>query len=139
VISPAAAHRRVDHVETILFDDSVPLMPQLIPGAFAGLAMFGLAVRLLRSDTEPGDLQVTEGVAAQHHHRDGPGIVVSDPAPPNRQRRGRSVAGHCRRRPFAALRGRDLPPVLQAGLADFLARYGHRAVAENDVGLPRWS
>jgi pyruvate,water dikinase len=33
----------------------------------------------------------------------------------------------------------DLPPVLQAGLADFLARYGHRAVAENDVGLPRWS
>ena len=33
----------------------------------------------------------------------------------------------------------SLPPVLHAGLARFLARYGHRAVAEIDVGMPRWS
>ena len=32
-----------------------------------------------------------------------------------------------------------LPPVLQRGLAEFLAHYGHRAVAEIDLGLPRWS
>ena len=30
---------------------------------------------------------------------------------------------------------RDLPPLL----AGFLSRYGHRAVAEIDVGMPRWS
>ncbi|HCB59953.1 MAG TPA: phosphoenolpyruvate synthase, partial [Arthrobacter bacterium] len=32
-----------------------------------------------------------------------------------------------------------LPAVLQAGLARFMGQYGHRAVAEIDVGMPRWS
>ena len=32
-----------------------------------------------------------------------------------------------------------LAPVLQRELGAFLERYGHRAVAEIDVGLPRWS
>jgi pyruvate,water dikinase len=36
-------------------------------------------------------------------------------------------------------RGGTLPLKLQAGLADFLRAYGHRAVAEIDLGLPRWS
>jgi phosphohistidine swiveling domain-containing protein len=35
--------------------------------------------------------------------------------------------------------GGVLPPTLQKGLADFLRDYGHRGVAEIDVGLPRWS
>src|SRR5207249_2109034 len=33
----------------------------------------------------------------------------------------------------------ELPPALQAELGAFLARYGHRGVAEIDLGLPRWS
>ena len=48
-----------------------------------------------------------------------------------------------RRIPAAELAGRyraqTLPPVAQRGLAEFLDRYGHRAVAEIDVGLPRWA
>jgi pyruvate,water dikinase len=36
------------------------------------------------------------------------------------------------------LRG-GLPRITQDGLAAFLTAYGHRAVAEIDVGLPRWS
>jgi pyruvate,water dikinase len=36
-------------------------------------------------------------------------------------------------------RGGSLPPKLQASLADFLRLYGHRGVAEIDLGLPRWS
>ena len=31
-----------------------------------------------------------------------------------------------------------LPSVLQRGLAEFLARYGHRALREIDLGMPRW-
>lgn len=38
-----------------------------------------------------------------------------------------------------AYREKTLPPALQQGLADFLRVYGHRAVAEIDMGLPRWS
>ena len=36
-------------------------------------------------------------------------------------------------------RARELPAVVQSGLAGFLGRYGHRAVAEIDLGMPRWS
>jgi pyruvate,water dikinase len=32
-----------------------------------------------------------------------------------------------------------LPPALQTGLASFLRVYGHRGIAEIDLGLPRWS
>jgi len=32
-----------------------------------------------------------------------------------------------------------LPSTLQQGLANFLAIYGHRSIAEIDLGLPRWS
>jgi rifampicin phosphotransferase len=35
--------------------------------------------------------------------------------------------------------GGYLPPKLQASLAGFLRLYGHRGVAEIDLGLPRWS
>ncbi|MEZ7127124.1 PEP-utilizing enzyme, partial [Nonomuraea sp. AD125B] len=33
----------------------------------------------------------------------------------------------------------ELPPVAQRGVAAFLAEYGHRGVAEIDLGVPRWS
>jgi phosphohistidine swiveling domain-containing protein len=36
-------------------------------------------------------------------------------------------------------RNGSLPPKLQASLTDFLGLYGHRGVAEIDLGLPRWS
>ena len=36
-------------------------------------------------------------------------------------------------------RAGQLPSLLQRELADFLSRYGHRAVAEIDLGLARWS
>jgi pyruvate,water dikinase len=36
-------------------------------------------------------------------------------------------------------RSGSLPPKLQTGLSRFLRLYGHRGVAEIDLGLPRWS
>jgi pyruvate,water dikinase len=33
----------------------------------------------------------------------------------------------------------SLPAVAQQGVTEFLVRYGHRAVAEIDLGIPRWS
>ena len=38
-----------------------------------------------------------------------------------------------------AFRAGTAPPVLQAGLAGFLHRYGFRSVGEIDFGVPRWS
>ena len=75
--------------------------------------------------------------AAQRHHRDGPRAVARWPA-------GSATTLP----PCAALTGprpssspgsvRAWPPALQDGLTDFLAAYGHRAVAEIDLGMPRW-
>lgn len=39
----------------------------------------------------------------------------------------------------AAYQTGSLPTLLQLGLADFLALYGHRSIAELDIGVPRWS
>jgi pyruvate,water dikinase len=39
----------------------------------------------------------------------------------------------------AAYRATTLPRRLQHGLAEFLARYGFRAIGEIDIGVPRWS
>ncbi|HET8915444.1 MAG TPA: PEP-utilizing enzyme, partial [Propionibacteriaceae bacterium] len=36
-------------------------------------------------------------------------------------------------------RDRALPPAAQRGIQGFLRRYGHRAIAEIDLGMPRWS
>ena len=36
-------------------------------------------------------------------------------------------------------RARSLPPRLQGDLEPFLAKYGHRAIAEIDLGVERWS
>ena len=36
-------------------------------------------------------------------------------------------------------RAADLPPVMQAGLARFLEKYGFRSIGEIDLGVPRWS
>lgn len=45
--------------------------------------------------------------------------------------------------PPAALSARyregSLPRVMQEGLAGFLSRYGHRAIREIDLGIPRWA
>ncbi len=162
-ISPAAAHRRVDdtcaalagrladhpgatpaerldHVERILFLEVAPRIPEIIPGALGGLAMFGLAARLLRSISRPGDLQVSlKGLP----HNITTAMDLELWSLTQRVRADPAAAAALRATTTADLAGRyasgDLPPVLQAGLAGFLTRYGHRAVAEIDVGLPRWS
>lgn len=33
----------------------------------------------------------------------------------------------------------SLPPLIQDNLTDFLQNYGHRSIAEIDIGVPRWS
>ncbi|PTT58732.1 PEP-utilizing enzyme, partial [Arthrobacter sp. HMWF013] len=50
-----------------------------------------------------------------------------------------AVAGREPAEVAADYRSGGLPAELQAGLARFMGQYGHRAVAEIDVGMPRWS
>ena len=61
------------------------------------------------------------------------------PARAGRRRGGRRRAGRAAHRTCAALLRRHPPETLQLGLAAFLSRYGHRSVAEIDLGVPRWA
>ena len=103
--------------------------------------MFVLAARLLRSDTEPGELQmVLKGAAAQHHHRDGAAVVGADPADPSRRRRVRGTARLAGRRARPPIRCRSTATrVLQGSLTGSCTSTAIARSAEIDVGIPRWS
>lgn len=130
---------RVDSVVELLFR-TMPLAPRSLPGAVVGFGMLGLAGRLLRGSTQPGDL-----------------LTVLRSAPANvttemdldlwrvavRARDDAESAAALRTQTALdladAYRAGSLPAVLQGAMTEFLGRYGHRAVAEIDLGMPRWS
>ncbi|MFE5410668.1 PEP/pyruvate-binding domain-containing protein [Microbacterium sp. NPDC056569] len=129
---------RVDGVVDLLFR-AMPLAPRSLPGAVAGFAMLGLAGRLLRGSTQPGDLQavlrsVPDNVTTEMD------LELWDVAVRARRDAESAVALRTRgARDLAdAYSAGALPAVLQRAMANFLARYGHRAVAEIDLGMPRW-
>ena len=137
---PAGAATRLDFVERILGKELLPgLMMQLPPPA-AGYAWLGIARWLLDGLAKPGDLEaVLRGLPGNVTTemdlelwrtatliRDDPesALAFESDAPPELTRR--------------YLDG-TLPPAAQQAIAAFLARYGHRAVAEIDLGVPRWA
>ncbi len=130
---------RVDGVVDLLFR-AMPLAPRSLPGAVVGFAMLGLAGRLLRGLTRPGELQavlrsVPDNVTTERDLElwDVAARAGDDPASAEalRTRTAEELADHY-------LAG-TLPTVLQRGMRAFLNRYGHRAVAEIDLGMPRWA
>ncbi|GGL15304.1 phosphoenolpyruvate synthase [Sphaerisporangium melleum] len=129
----ATAAERLDHVEHCLSSQVVPLIPNIVPAPAAGFLMFGLATRLLRGRTRPGELPtVLRGLP--HNVTTEMDLALWEAA--ERIRVDEAAT--------RALSGPDLPrgalpPVLREELDRFLHRYGHRAVAEIDLGVPRWS
>ena len=135
----ATATQRLDFVEQRV-GDLFLLMPRTVAYAVGGLLMLAASRRLLRDVAQPGELQevlrglphnvttemdlklweLTEEIRDDEPSR----TVFTDMAVPDLLQR---------------YRDRALPPVAQRGLQAFLRRYGHRAVAEIDLGMPRWS
>jgi rifampicin phosphotransferase len=135
----ATATQRLDFVEDRV-GDLFLLMPRTVAYAVGGLLMLVASRRLLRDVAKPGELQeVLRGLPhnvttemnlklwelTEQIRNDEPSrTVFTDIALPGLLQRYRDHA---------------LPPVAQRGLQAFLRRYGHRAVAEIDLGMPRWS
>jgi rifampicin phosphotransferase len=136
----ATSAERLDFAERILGSELLLVAPVTMPVAVAGLGMLGVAGKLLGKDARPGDLQaVLRGLP--HNVTTEMDLALWDLA--GRIRRNEAAARVLSSRPAAELsaefRSGTLPPTLQGELAEFLARYGHRAVAEIDLGMPRWS
>lgn len=136
----ATPAERLDFVVTTLSDGVLPMMPRVMPVAIAGFGMLALAGKLLGDDAHDGDLQTV--IRALPHN-------VTTEMDLELWRLATRIASDARAADFvrttpagdlaAKYFANALPPVVQQGLAAFLAQYGHRAVAEIDVGMPRWS
>ncbi len=136
----ATAVERLDFAERVLANEIIPLGPSILPLAAAGFGMLGLAGRLLAGDAQSGDLQtVLRGLP--HNVTTEMDLALWDLA--DLIRKDAAAVREFRDQPAAELACRfhegTLPQPAQSGLAEFLAKYGHRGVAEIDLGMPRWS
>jgi phosphohistidine swiveling domain-containing protein len=136
----ASAAARLNAVDRVLRDFPLYVMPRVASLLLAALFANMLAARLLRGLATDDERQaVLRGLphnlttemdlelwALSQRVRTGPAAVQALRATPPEQLARDYHAG-------------TLPPALQEALAGFLRVYGHRAVAEIDLGLPRWS
>lgn len=135
----ATAAERLDHVERIIKVIYPAIAATLAPAA-AGYAMLGLATALTKGLDEPGELQsVLRGLP--NNPTTTMDLALWELA--TRIRDDEGAAQAFRDESTEELRRRfqagSLPPVAQQAITAFLDRYGHRAVAEIDLGVPRWS
>ncbi|MFI6815215.1 PEP/pyruvate-binding domain-containing protein [Nonomuraea sp. NPDC050328] len=122
--------QRLDHAERILYG-TPPVLASIAPMAVAGYAMLGLAARL--SGRSLGDLQ---------------DVLRSVPDNPTTEMDLELWRLSTRIEPLGdataeqlaeRFRAGTLPERTQREVAAFLAKYGHRGVAEIDLGVARWA
>ena len=136
----ATPEERLDLAENRLGTEVFLLMPTVFAYPAAGLLLVTRARRLLGDLAQPGELQtVLRGL---------PHNVTTEMDLELWQLTQRIRADHDSAQAFgdgstaeltARYRNRTLPPAAQRGITAFLRRYGHRAVAEIDLGMPRWA
>jgi pyruvate,water dikinase len=138
--SAATSSDRLDFVQRVLRIETVPLAPKTMPAAAAGLGMLALAARLLGKSADSReletvlrglphnvttrmDLRLWELAAAIRTDTEAARVMLTE-----------TPAELCK-----LFRDGNLPEGAQEGITEFLSAYGHRAVAEIDIGMPRWS
>ncbi len=133
--------QRVDEAIRVLTEVGGPRIAPILPLIATGFVLVGgLAPKLLGDAGTRDELQVVQrgiphNVTTQMDLELGrlAGSVRADPEA------ARVLRDTAAAKLVDAYRAGSLPPVLQRGMRRFLNRYGHRAVAEIDLGLPRWS
>jgi pyruvate,water dikinase len=136
---PASGALRLDFVEHFLTKEITPAVMRVLPPGAAGYIWLGLARLLLGRLVRAGDLQaVLRGLPhnvttemdlelwrTATSIREDPDSVRALTGEDPRVLTGRYLEG-------------TLPAVCQDALRSFFGKYGHRAVAEIDLGVPRW-
>ena len=135
----AGSIERLTALEQGLLDWMPRILGRVAP-ALGGLMAYGLAGRLLDGLATPDELQsVLRGLP--HNPTTEMDLALWELA--RRVQADSATARYIRETP-PEQQGQDyragsLPLLLQQELSEFLRAYGHRGVAEIDLGLPRWS
>jgi pyruvate,water dikinase len=136
---PASAATRLQHAEDLLASSINGLIQATLPAPSVGYLTLAAARRLLRGTAKPRELEaVLRGLphnVTTMMDLELWQLAVSLGGDPEARRAFTEL-------PPAELASRyhrgELPAPAQAGLRQFLSTYGHRAVAEIDLGMPRW-
>ncbi|MBP1137849.1 pyruvate,water dikinase [Arthrobacter sp. PvP023] len=137
---PATPARRLQHAEDVLGSTVNGIIQATMPAPSAGYLMLAAARRLLRGIAKPRELEaVLRGLP--HNVTTIMDLELWQLAVSfGRDPEARRVFTELGPDELAALyKAATLPGVAQAGLRKFLSKYGHRAVAEIDLGMPRWA
>ena len=137
---PAGSIERLTALEQLLLAWMPRTFPRMVPVFICGLLAHNLAGRLLHGLATTDELQsVLRGLP--HNPTTEMDIALwkltcliqADPA----------IARYLRETPLEQQAldylTSNMPEFFQQQLSDFLSLYGHRGVAEIDLGLPRWS
>ncbi|MCA2220194.1 PEP/pyruvate-binding domain-containing protein [Nonomuraea aurantiaca] len=124
--------QRLDHAERML-STTFPAIVSLMPIAIAGYGLFALAAKL--SGLSMSDMQdvlrsVPNNPTTEMDLELWALATRIEPEP----FRNEPVSELVRR-----FRAGELPPKAQQGITAFLDKYGHRGIAEIDLGVARWS
>ena len=131
---------RLDAFERLLITTPPRMFPRLAAMVGAGLISYNFAARLLRGAASDDEMRtVLRGLpfnptTEMDLELWAIALRTRDDAPTRAALADRAPAELS-----AAFRRGALPPLLQREIETFLLRYGHRAIAEIDLGLPRWS
>ena len=137
---PAGPSERLDAYESLVLTLMPKLFPRLVGLVAPGMLSYTLAARLLGRRARPGEMQtVLRGLA--HNPTTEMDLELWQIARSAREdpTSRSALATYSPAQLSADYRAGALPERLQRDMGAFLARYGHRAIAEIDLGLPRWS
>lgn len=140
VLQNVGAAERLAAVERLLTSGPPRILPGVAPAFATGMAASALAGKLLGNMATDDERRV---VLRGLPHNPTTEMDLALWALAEEVRADPAAKHAVRETPPKQLaseyRSGSLPPKLQANLANFLRAYGHRAVAEIDLGLPRWS
>jgi len=136
----ASTEQRLATLEHNLFEYFPAMLSDVLPVIWLVFGLPALAGRLLKGLATPDELQTVRR-SLPYNPTTEMDLELWQLA--RRLREEKEVVALFREQPpeqiAQAYREGTLPPALQQALTDFLRTYGHRGVAEIDLGLPRWS
>jgi rifampicin phosphotransferase len=140
VFAKGSAADRLKTLEQFIVGKFVTVIGAVAPLLLGGLGSYALAGKLLKELATPNEMQI---VLRALPHNPTTEMDLELWALAQRIQADPQVAQRLREMPpeqlAQAYHAGTLPSLLQRELEGFLHVYGHRGVAEIDLGLPRWS